>query len=128
MFVSAAATKAQRRRSHKKPQPLCTRKPRDVRGRLPRDRKNASKDRPDSSRNVVSSDGRLCFGDDPAGDGEDGGGLVSSDWLLAGETARAGMIESIASENSEQSGPAVVWGGAFQARLLRPSQVARSKR
>ncbi|CAN0458429.1 unnamed protein product [Ectocarpus sp. 12 AP-2014] len=48
----------------------------------------------------------------------------SSDWLLAGETARAGMIESVAAENSGRpGGTRVVDDGVFQARLLCPSQI-----
>ncbi|CAM9975875.1 unnamed protein product [Ectocarpus sp. 12 AP-2014] len=48
----------------------------------------------------------------------------SSDWLLAGETARAGMIESVAAENSGRpGGTRVVDDGVFRARLLCPSQI-----
>ncbi|CAN0397927.1 unnamed protein product [Ectocarpus sp. 8 AP-2014] len=48
----------------------------------------------------------------------------SSDWLLAGETARAGMMESVAAENSGRpGGTRVVDDGVFQARLLCPSQI-----
>ncbi|CAN0156076.1 unnamed protein product [Ectocarpus sp. 4 AP-2014] len=53
-----------------------------------------------------------------------GSGSSSSDWLLAGETARAGMIESVAAENSGRpGGTRVVDEGVFQARLLCPSQI-----
>lgn len=48
---------------------------------------------------------------------------ASSDWLLAGETARAGMIESVSAENSGRSGTQLVDDGVFQTRLLCPSQV-----
>lgn len=48
---------------------------------------------------------------------------VSSDWLLAGETARTGMIESVSAENSGRSGTKLVDDGVFQTRLLCPSQV-----
>lgn len=61
---------------------------------------------------------------DGATPGDDNiGGIPSSDWLMAGETARAGMINSIAAENSGRSGPVVVNDGAFRARLLCPSEV-----
>ncbi|CAB1111428.1 unnamed protein product [Ectocarpus sp. CCAP 1310/34] len=53
-----------------------------------------------------------------------GSSSSSSDWLLAGETARAGMIESVAAENSGRpGGTRVVDDGVFQARLLCPSQI-----
>lgn len=68
---------------------------------------------------LASSDGRLV--DRDWHDGEGVG--VSSDWLHGGETARAGMIDSIAAENSGRSGAVVVDLGGFQARLLCPSQV-----
>lgn len=55
---------------------------------------------------------------------------ATSDWLLAGETARAGMIDSIAAENGgggggglSRSGTMLVDDGVFRARLLCPSQV-----
>ena len=58
-----------------------------------------------------------------AGGGGGGSGAVSSDWLMAGETARAGMIGSVTAENSGRPGPLVVDDGVFQARLLCPSKV-----
>lgn len=58
------------------------------------------------------------------GDHDDfAGAMVSSAWLMGGETAREGMIESIATENAGRSGPRVVEDGVFQAGLLRPSEV-----
>ena len=43
--------------------------------------------------------------------------------MLAGETARVGMIDSISAENSGRSGTKLVDDGVFQMRLLYPSQV-----
>lgn len=76
-----------------------------------------------------SADDRLSFGNvskTAAWPSGGGGGAVSSDWLMSGETARAGMIDSIAVENSGPLGPLVVDDGVFKARLLRPSQVCAS--
>ena len=74
-----------------------------------------------------STDNCLAFG---ARSGSGGGGgvgeAVSSDWLMAGETARAGMISSVTAENSGRPGPLVVDDGVFQARLLCPSKVCAS--
>lgn len=58
-------------------------------------------------------------------DGGPVGAATSSDWLSAGETARAGKIDSVSTENSGLStlGPTVVDDGDFQTRLLCPSQV-----
>ena len=88
-----------------------------------RDRKNSSEGRPASFPRAFPFDDRFSFGDDSVG--EDIGSLTK-DWLLPAETARAGMIESIASENSGTPGPLVVHGGAFRARLLRSSEVTQS--
>lgn len=70
-----------------------------------------------------SNDDRLTLVDGATLWDDNGGGIPSSDWLMAGETARAGMINIIAAENSGRPGPVVVNDGAFQARLLCPSQV-----
>ncbi|CAM9447701.1 unnamed protein product, partial [Scytosiphon promiscuus] len=51
---------------------------------------------------------------------------ATSDWLLAGETARSGMLDSIAAENCggwRRSGTTLVDDGVFQARLLCSSQI-----
>lgn len=64
--------------------------------------------------------------DDGTADGAtatDAAAAASSDWLLAGETARAGMIDSVSAENSGRPGTKVVDDGVFQTRLLCPSQV-----
>ncbi|CAN0275850.1 unnamed protein product, partial [Laminaria digitata] len=80
-----------------------------------------------------STDDRLAFGHRSTssggshyGGGGGGGGdsgAVSSDWLMAGEAARAGMIDSVAAENNGRPGPLVVDDGVFQARLLCPSKI-----
>ena len=78
-------------------------------------------------------DDRLNFyGDGPFGPADSGAtdgsesaaAAVSSDWLLAGETARAGMIDSVSAENSGRSGTKLVDDGVFQTRMLCPSQVS----
>lgn len=84
-----------------------------------------------------STDDRLAFGHRSAsfdsaarpsgvnrdGGARGGGGAVSSDWLMGGEMARSGMIDSVTAENSGRPGPLVVDDGVFQTRLLCPSKV-----
>lgn len=67
----------------------------------------------------MSTDDRLMPGDGICREGSSG------DWLLGGETARAGMVDSISMENGGLPGPVIVDDGSFQARLLRPSQASR---
>lgn len=70
-----------------------------------------------------SGDDRLTFSDGVKPGGDVGGGMPHSDWLMAGETALVGTIDSIAAENRGRSGPVVVNEGVFRTRLLCPSQV-----
>lgn len=68
----------------------------------------------------ISTDDRLMPGDGICRENSNG------DWLLGGETARVGMIDSISTENGGlHPGPVVLDDGSFQARLLRPSQARR---
>lgn len=70
-------------------------------------------------------DGPFGSTDDVAADdSENAVAAVSSDWLLAGETARAGMIDNVTAENSGRTGTKLVDDGVFQTRLLCSSQVS----